>query len=238
MAADDRRRFEQKIADDPALQTELRVREGLRQIRLEKRSGEVAAARMDWQRKRAWGRILLGCVFAGLVGLAVVVWFNTVKTPPNIQEPVQETPFMEPSQPVEKEEVLPEEKEVEPKRQLIAEAQPQAERPLLRSAYEDLDAASFQLLDSLLALTHKSPKTDGNWKKAMLLFAEGKPMEAKTAIFELEKTDAAEAKWLLSLSQLALGKIEESEAVFESIARTTGHPRQVAAKAALEKLKE
>ncbi len=79
---------------------------------------------------------------------------------------------------------------------------------------------------------------DSNWEKAMQQFAEGKPVEAKTAIFQLEKMDAAEAKWLLALAQLAQGKIEEAEAVFESIARTAGHPRQVAAKGALKQLED
>lgn len=131
MSEGERRRFEKALDDDPALQTELRVREGLRQLRLEKKLEEVAAARMDWERKRTWRRILLGCTIAGLFGLAVFVWVNTERTPAppsNIQEPVQETPVIEPSQPAEKEAVLPEEKEVKPERQPIAAAEPSEEQ--------------------------------------------------------------------------------------------------------------
>lgn len=244
MSDGERSRFEQALAGDPALQTELRVREGLRQLRLQKKVDEVAAARKDWEWQRNWRRVLLGCAIAGLVGLAVFVWVSTKETPAapaNTQWPIQEAPVVKPSQPAEKEEVapvLPEKKETKQGRQPIAEAQLLAEQPLLRSAYEDLDAASFQLLDSLLALTRKSPKKDANWKKAMQYFAEGKPAEAKATIFQLEKTDATEAKWLLALAQLAQGKSEEATAAFESIARTVGHPRQAAAKRALSKLRE
>lgn len=128
MSEGERRRFEKALDDDPALQAELRVREGLRQLRLEKKLEEVAAARMDRERKRAWRRILWGCAMAGLFGLAIVVWFNTEKTPSNIQEPVREAPIMEPSQPVEKEEVLPEGKGMKPERQPIAAAEPSEEQ--------------------------------------------------------------------------------------------------------------
>ncbi len=130
MSDGERQRFEQALASDPVLRAEVRVREGLRQLRLQKRVDEVAVARKDWERQRNWRRILVGCVLAGLVGLAVFIWVNTKETPPapaNTQWPVQETPLSEPSQPAEKEDVmpsLPEKKETKPERQPIAEAQP------------------------------------------------------------------------------------------------------------------
>ncbi len=129
MSDGERQQFEQALADDPVLQAELQVRVGLRQLRLEKKVREVSTARMAWERKRIWRRILLGFAIAGLFGLAIFIWFNTGKTPPppsNIQETEQETPVGDPLQPAEKEKnvpVLPEEKTRKPKRQDIAEAQ-------------------------------------------------------------------------------------------------------------------
>ncbi len=131
MTDGERQRFKQVLAGDPALQTELRVREGLRQLRLQKKVEVVATARKDWERQRNWRRILVGFVLAGLVGLAIFVWVKNEPLPPtspSTQWPNQEAaPTVDPSQPTEKEEVapvLPEKKEAKPGRQPIAEAQP------------------------------------------------------------------------------------------------------------------
>lgn len=132
----ERRRFEQALSADPALQAELRVREGLRQLRLEQKVRQVATDRKGWEHKRNWRRLLLGCALAGLVGLAVFVWVRKEPippTPPSSQWPTQETPAVEPSQPTEKEEVaptLPEKKEGKPGSQPIAETQLPDDLPL------------------------------------------------------------------------------------------------------------
>lgn len=131
MDADERRRFEQKIAADPALQAELRVREGLRQLRLEAKVAQAGTARKEWERHRNWWRILVGCAIAGLVGLAIFVWVKKEPLPPkppSTQRPNQDAaPTTKPSQPTEKEKVapvLPEKKETKTERQPIAGVQP------------------------------------------------------------------------------------------------------------------
>jgi hypothetical protein len=244
MEHEERRRFEQKIAADPDLQTELQVREGLHQLRLQHKVAQVAQARLDWQRGRLW-RQWLGIVAAVLlVSVAAFVFFGKKEDAAPTTSPVEKptTPHDTPSQPAENQGTAPispkaeEDKKTAPP---IAERPTKKdEQPLLRSAYEDLDPFTFQLLDSLLTQTRRLPQKDKSWQKAVQQLAEGHPNEAKAAIFQLEKTDAQEARWLLGLALLAEGKSEEAEAVFEKIADWQGHSRQERAKYALAQLRE
>jgi TolA-binding protein len=244
MTDGERQRFEQALASDPALQTELRVREGLHQLRLQKKVEQVAQTRLDWQRGRRW-RQWLGIAAAVLLvsGVAFVFWYkNEATTPTGSPVETPTTPSVEPAQPTENQDttpILPKAEKEERTSPPIAERPTNAgEQPLLRSAYEDLDPFTLKLLDSLLTQTRRLPQKDKNWQKAVQQLATGQPNEAKTAIFQLEKTDADEARWLLGLALLAAGKSEEAEAVFAQIARMAGHPRQAVATAALAIIKE
>ncbi len=161
MTEGERRRFELALTDDPVLQAELRVREGLRQLRLQKKVDEVAAARKDLERRGNWRWVMLCCAIAGLVGLAVFVWVKqqaVPPTPPSSQWPTQEAPAVEPSHQTEKETtapILPEKKEAKPGRRPIAEAQPSggslpppADLPNLRG--EEVEAKELKnLLDQV-----------------------------------------------------------------------------------------
>lgn len=107
MNEEERRRFEQAMADDPALQAEWQVWEGLRQLRQEKKVAEVAVARKAWERQRLFRRLLMGCALAGLFVLAVFVFFKNEKTPTVTAPPGQNAPTEQPVQPTEKEDVEP-----------------------------------------------------------------------------------------------------------------------------------
>lgn len=131
LSDEERRRLEEKIATDPALQTELRVREGLRQMRLEAKVAQAGTSRKQWERHRNWRRILMGCTIAGLLGLAIFVWVKKEPLPPTLPSNrwlnQEAAPASEPLQPTDKEEiapVLPEKKTSKPRLQPIAEAQP------------------------------------------------------------------------------------------------------------------
>ena len=52
MGEEERQRFEQKLAGDPGSRTELRLREGLRQVHLQGKVSQVATLRKRWQRQR------------------------------------------------------------------------------------------------------------------------------------------------------------------------------------------
>jgi hypothetical protein len=83
MGEEERQRFEQKLAGDPSARTELRLREGLRQVHLQEKVSQVAALRKRWQRQRFWRFIGLSGLLAGLViSLFVFVFQSAKKTTP------------------------------------------------------------------------------------------------------------------------------------------------------------
>lgn len=81
MGEEERQRFEQKLAGDLGSRTELRLREGLRQVHLQEKVGQVATLRKRWQRQRFWRFLGLSGLLAGLViSLLVFLFQNAKKT--------------------------------------------------------------------------------------------------------------------------------------------------------------
>lgn len=69
--------FEQKIADDPELQTELQLREGLRQLRWHAKTEQVEITRKRMLRQR-FGRFLGFCVLLGGLVISLVIYFSNL----------------------------------------------------------------------------------------------------------------------------------------------------------------
>ncbi|MBK8561942.1 MAG: hypothetical protein IPN76_00955 [Saprospiraceae bacterium] len=234
MDAEGRRRFEQKIATDPALQAELRVREGLRQLRLEAKVAQASTARREWERHRNWRRILVGCAIAGLFGLAVFVWVKKEPlppTPPATQWPNQEAaPTSEPLQPTDEEEiapVLPEKKTTEPIQQPIAEAKPNldqlpppADFPNLRG--EDVEAYELKkLLDQVWYAQYPPAgfKLDGAFEEAdaLLMGREYEKAYGKLQRLERKLPDNDTLRMMKGFCLMYMGEGTEAIRYFDAV---------------------
>ena len=98
MGEEERQRFEQKLAGDSGARTELRIREGLRQVHLKEKVSQVATLRKRWQRQRFWRFIGLSGLLAGLVISLLVVLFQTSKktTPEEVSKELPENTLQNP----------------------------------------------------------------------------------------------------------------------------------------------
>ncbi len=92
MGEEERQRFEQRLAGDSGSRTELRLREGLRQVHLREKVNQVATLRKRWQRQRFWRFIGLSGLLAGLVISLLVILFQTSKktTPEEVSKELPE----------------------------------------------------------------------------------------------------------------------------------------------------
>jgi TolA-binding protein len=225
-----------------------KIQEGLTGLQLEKKVAEAAAMRRLLQRRRTIQR-LLTLAIALLISGVLLFYFNSkkeTKTSPEIIPQKQEkTPqAIENQSPT----VSPPPTQIPlntNKPEPIAERPKtpieQQQTPLVRGVIGNLDANTQQILIDLLTETEKSNgfKADPNWSKAIDLLKKGKPLEANLFIFSLETEDdlgKMEAKWLLGISLLSQGKIDDAVAIFEKIAQNEVHIRQELAKKVLNDL--
>lgn len=240
-----RRQFEALLVEDERLRTELELHTGMRQLRLEQRVGKVSIARQQDQKNRVRRTFIIGIIIVALIGFALFMAYNSAEnsrsTPatPNTQQPVP--PAMEHRSPAPSTQST--DQSLQRNRPMAQNQSPTAnnmERPQLRGVYADLDPATRQILDTLLLLTQAQTSTVSKtplWQKAVQNLASGQVEAAKSAVMTLEKSDAAEATWLLALTLLAQGKVEDAAVIFQKISRISGHPKQVLARQALAKLK-
>lgn len=71
MDKEERERFEQRLAGDPDLQTELELREGLRQLRWEEKVTQASTARKQWEKRRLQKNWLFASIF--ILGILLIV---------------------------------------------------------------------------------------------------------------------------------------------------------------------
>lgn len=250
----ERLEMEAAMAADPALRAEVEMRRrlqvGLQELYLQNKVKQVDQARHNWLRQQWWLR--LGGVSLLIILLSGAIFFIWKKPSAIIPDTKTMTPKLQQQSPQETKDNQPAAPQktapVKPKRNIPIAEGPRTpnklnDQPLVRGVYEDLDSVTIRLIDQLLKETaqNKPTSTITDWQKVMQLLREGNPMEASALIFKMEANggdEAFEARWLLGISLLAQGKIDEAEAVFEKIARTDGHPRQALAKQALLKLQE
>lgn len=104
MGEEERQRFEQKLAEDPISRTELRLREGLRQVHLKEKVSQVATLRKRWQRQRFWRFFGLSGLLAGLVISLLVFLFQSAKktVPEETSKDFPGTTLQNPSNPKQK----------------------------------------------------------------------------------------------------------------------------------------
>jgi TolA-binding protein len=226
-----------------------KIQEGLTGLRLEKKVADAAEVRRLLQHRRRIQR-LITLAIALLISGVLAFYFvpkketNTTPeiipqkqeiTPPNVENQVpniQKIPTETPSKPITKPEPI-----AQRPRTKLEETQ----EPLIRSAKSNLDENTQQILQSALSETEKLKgfETGSNWSKAIDLLKKGKPLEANPYIFNLETEDdlgKMEAKWLLGISLLSQGKMEDAVAIFEKISKKEGHIRQELAKKVLKEL--
>lgn len=224
------------------------LNEGLNQLRLEKKVKSAATARDQWFLRRT--RLRFALVFMGIALSCIVLFFFFKHPSKQSFQPIQNrTDSLQPAPPKPDKEPLappttPPKKEETTRPPIAAIQTPDTknplDQPLLRGAYETLDAETFQLLDTLIVLTLASPPHEGAgpWKKAIAQIQKGRPEEAKAIVFEMENNHAVDARWLLGLTLLAEGKTEEALHIFQGIRQKAADPRQVLAQMAVVKLQE
>lgn len=232
-----RQAFEAQLATNDNLRTELEIHIGLQQLRLEQSVANAAHARRQGQRNRFWWPLLIVCAIVGLAGLAFFLKYTyaarSAKSsvpPPEIKVPEAVQPIDNHTDEIKANPVSP---SVQSNPPIAQNNENSVARPLLRSVYTDLDPDTRQLLDTLITLTQQQKTlaaTSADWQKAVQKLTSGQPAAAKSAALELEKTDPAEATWLLALALLGQGEIEAAEALLLQISRTGGHPRRALAK--------
>jgi TolA-binding protein len=226
-----------------------KIQEGLTGLQLEKKVADAAALRRILQRRRTIQRLLtlaIALLISGVLAFYFIpknetnvtpeiILHKQEITPPKVENQVpniQKTPIDSPSKPITKPEPIAQ----RPRTTLEA-----AQEPIIRSAKSDLDENTQQILQSVLSETEKLKgwESGSNWSKAIDLLKKGKPLEANPYIFSLETEDdlgKMEAKWLLGVSLLSQGKIEDAVAIFEKISKKDGHIRQELAKKVLKDL--
>jgi hypothetical protein len=114
------------------------------------------------------------------------------------------------------------------------------ERHLMRGVYSDLDADTRDVLDILLVRTQKivyEASDQVAWRSVIEDLASGKLENVRVAAFQLEKQYPAQTEWVLALSLLAQGKIDDAQAAFKKISQNASHPQRENALWALEKLR-
>jgi hypothetical protein len=225
-----------------------KIQEGLTGLQLEKKVADAAALRRILQRQRTIQR-LLTLAIALLISGVLLFYFvrkNEPKaTPETIPQKQETTPSVienqSPTIPIPPTETPIKNTKPEPIAQRPLTKTEQIEQPQVRTAKSDLDANTQQLLQDVLSETEKlkgwEPGSD--WSKAINLLKKGKPLEANEYIFNLEKEDdlgKMEAKWLLGVSLLSQGKIDDAVEIIEKIAQKEGHIRQKLAKKVLKDL--
>ena len=244
-----RRKFEILLATDEHLRAELDVHIGMRQLRLEQCVANVSIARQLGQKIRVRRAIIIGGLIVGLIGLALFIAynnsaFNTLDTPvhpDDAQQPVLPTPTDNYNKIPPADQST--DKKLQQSRPMAQNQSPSADkqRPQLRGVYADLDPTTQQILDSLLLLTQAQTLAASKtalWQKAVQKLVSGQVAAAKGAVLTLEKSDPAEATWLLALTLLAQGKVDAAATIFQKISRISGHPKQQLAQQALEQLKQ
>lgn len=248
MGEQERQRFEQKLAGDPTMQTELELQEGLRQLKWKQKVAQVSIARKQWEKQRF--KKIVGYGLALILGLGIIFMgykrFTSEKSAQGKTAPgfptEKNAPVLEDAQ----------RKQKEPP----SKSKPKYQGPIadggvvdhfdiesssgMRNVYTELDSLTIQVLDTLLFRTMQvePDPVDENWRKALEQLSKGKPQAAKPYIFTLEKRDAQESKWLLAIALLAEGRSEEATTILEAIAKTPDHPRAGAAARVLELLQD
>jgi TolA-binding protein len=223
-----------------------KIQQGLTGLQLEKKVAEAAELRRALQRQRIIRRFLTLAI-ALLISGVLLFYFNRKNEPKATPESIPQKQEL-PPQVIENQTptVAPTPNQTptktnkpEPIAQRPLTPNEQAQQPLIRSAQNDLDENTQKLLQDLLSETEKLKgwEAGSNWSKAIGLLKKGKPLEANQFIFSLETEDdlgKIEAKWLLGLSLLEQGKVDDAMAIFEKISKKEGHIRQELAKRALE----
>jgi TolA-binding protein len=226
-----------------------KIQEGLTGLRLEKKVAEAAELRRVLQRRRRIQRLItlaIALLISGVLAFYFIPKNETNATPENIPQKQEttppkvenqvptlpKTPIETPSKPITK---------PEPIAQRPRTKSEEIQQPLIRSAQSELDKNTQQILQSALSETEKLNgfESGSNWSKAIDLLKKGKPLEANPYIFSLETEDEKgkmEAKWLLGVSLLSKGKIEDAVAIFEKISKKEDHIRQELAKKVLKNL--
>jgi hypothetical protein len=248
MGEEERQRFEQKLAGDPTLQTELELQEGLRQLKWKKKVAQVSIARKQWQKQRFKKNVGYG--LALILGLVII--FMAYKRFTSEKSAQGKTA---PGSPTEKNAPVIEDAQTKQK-EPPSKSKPKYQGPIadggvvdhfdvepssgMRNVYTELDSLTIQVLDTLLSRTMQvePDPADENWRKALEQLSKGKPQAAKPYIFALEKRDARESKWLLAIALMAEGRSEEATTILETIAKTPDHPRAGAATRVLELLQD
>lgn len=92
MEEEERRLFEQKMAEDSALQTELELREGLRQVHFQGKVNQVATLRQQWQRRRFWRMLGFSGLLLGAAISLLIFMLNQNKKETSSEEISTELP--------------------------------------------------------------------------------------------------------------------------------------------------
>ena len=244
MGEEERQLFEQKLAGDSYLQTELELQEGLRQVKWKQKVAQVSIARKQWEKQRFKKFVSYG--LALILGLVII--FIAYKRFTSEKSAQGKTA---PKFPTEKNAPALDDAQTKQK-EPPSKSKPKYHGPIadggvvdhfdvdpnsgMRNVYTDLDSLTRQVLDTLLSRTIQAEPdpVDENWRKALGQLSTGKPQAAKPYIFALEKRDAKESKWLLAIALLAEGRNDEAITMLEAIAKTPDQPRAGAAARALE----
>ena len=246
MGEEERQRFEQKLAGDSNLQTELELQEGLRQLKWKQKVAQVSIARKQWEKQRF--KRIVSYSLALILGLVIIfIAYKRFTFEKNAQGKTA------PGSPTEKNAPVLEDAQTK-QNEPPSKSKPKYQGPIadggvvdhfdvepssgMRDVYTELDSLTLQVLDTLLSRTMQvEPEpVDENWQKALGQLSKGKPQAAKPYIFALEKRDATESKWLLAIALLAEGRSDEAITILETIAKTPDHPRAGAAARVLELL--
>ncbi|HMR44202.1 MAG TPA: hypothetical protein PKC40_10225 [Saprospiraceae bacterium] len=141
MEKEAQRLFEQKMASDPDLQTEVYLREGLKHLRLQKKIEEIAATRRHIMKVRRRKRILIIAAFVGLLGLVVFLFFKNQNAVPN-----QKT-LSNPEMPAEKKdqtnELSPQSEKDQIAPSVIEKNKAENQKPIAEVAPENKPASPF-----------------------------------------------------------------------------------------------
>jgi hypothetical protein len=248
MGEEERQRFEEKLAGDPTLQTELELQEGLRQLKWKQKVAQVSVARKQLAKqqfkKLAWYGLAL------ILGVGIILMAYKRFTAEKSVQGKSTTKY-----PIEKNAPVLEDTQTKQKAP-TSKSKPKYLGPIadggvvdhfdvetgstMRGVYEELDSLSLQVLDSLIIHTEEVPPLtkNENWNKALQQLIRGKPLLAKSSVFEFEKTDAQEAKWLLALTLLAEGRNEDAIEILRTIAMKPENLRAQVAIYAIDKLKD
>lgn len=237
----DRQRFEKRVESEPQLRAELDVHIGLNQLKTEKKVKEAITMS---QQKQTLRRVIIGIALLLVAGAAAYFLMQKPKS-----SSADESPEMEKQEGGNPERGPRDGAEGGKSMELEASGSgaPMAERKvkftekhLMRGVYTDLDADTREVLDILLVRTQKTVYDAPDqvaWRRVIQDFASGQLETVRATALQLEKQHPTQTEWVLALTLLAQGKVDDAQAAFKKISQNASHPQRENALWALEKLR-